>query len=376
MGRIFEDTLSNMSARPLVIITTRLPPQICGIGTHSWLAHKHRPNDSSSGDFLVMEGAAASRALLGWDAITDFNGDPGKLGQALDGAGPANVLLHYAGRAYQRFGCPTWIPGVLSKWKAKFPDGRLTVFFHEMPGKLPRLSRHFLIGKINARIIRQLAAIADVLVTNTENHVAILRKLSGREDIHCIPVGSNIEPTANSSQPRMNTEFIIFGLPFGRLQTLQWFDSEIRSWQASRRLATLHLIGPEDDKFTGQANELMDGWPKPSVAVVHGLLPSAEVSRLFARAQFALTNVTPETWSKSGAFMACAATGCAAVIKADEMQFIPLSYAIAAKEVEKISDVELASRTVSLKAWYYQNADWAVTAKRLAVLSETKELAS
>jgi hypothetical protein len=58
------------------------------------------------------------------------------------------------------------------------------------------------------------------------------------------------------------------------------------------------------------------------------------------------------------------------------MQFIPLSYAIAAKEVEKISDVELASRTVSLKAWYYQNADWAVIAKRLAVLSETKEPAS
>jgi hypothetical protein len=362
-----------MSAPRAVVITTRLPPQICGIGTYSWLTHKHRPNDSSPADFLVMEGAAESRALLGWDAITDFNGDPGKLGQALDRAGPANVLLHYAGRAYQRFGCPIWMPGVLSKWKAKFPNGRLTVFFHELPGKLPRLSRHFLFSKINARIIRQLAAVADGMVTNTENHVAILRKLSGRDDIHCIFVGSNIEPVASSSQPRMRTEFIIFGLPFGRLQTLQWFDSEICSWQTSRCLTALHLIGPEDEKFTVQANELMDGWPEPVVAVRHGLLPDAEVSRLFARAQFALTNVTPETWSKSGAFMACAATGCAAVIKAGETQFVPLSYAVAAKEVEKISDVELASRTVSLKAWYYQSADWDVTAKRLAALSETKE---
>lgn len=365
-----------MSARPLVIISTRLPPQTCGIGTYSWLAYKHRPNDSSPADFLVMKGAAESRALLGWDAITDFNGDPGKLGQALDRAGPANVLLHYAGRAYQRFGCPTWMPGVLAKWKANLPHGRLTVFFHEMPGKLPRLSRHFLLGKMNARIIRQLAAVADVLVTNTENHVAILRKLSGRDDIHCICVGSNIEPVTSSSQPRMNTEFIIFGLPFGRLQTLQWFDSEIRSWQMSRRLTTLHLIGPEDEKFTAQANELMDEWPKPAVAARHGLLPNAEVSRLFARAQFALTNVTAETWSKSGAFMACAATGCAAVIKTGETQFVPLFYAVAAKEVEKISDVELASRTASLKAWYYQNADWGVTAKRLTALSETKESAS
>jgi hypothetical protein len=364
-----------MSAPPALVITTRLPPQVCGIGIYSWLAHKHRPKDSLPAQFLVMEGAAESRALLGWDSITDFNGDPGKLGQALRRVGPASVLLHYAGRAYQRFGCPTWMPGVLSKWKTEFPRGRLTVFFHEIPGKLPRLSRQFLIGKIGVRIICQLAAVADVLVTNTENHVAMLRKLSGREDIHSIPVGSNIEPVASSLE-RLNTEFIIFGLPFGRLQTLQWFDSEVRSWQTSRRLTTLHLIGPEDEKFTTQANQLINGWPKPAVVVRHGLLPDAEVSRLFARARFALTNVTPETWSKSGVFMACAATGCAAVMKTRATQFIPLTYAIAAEEVEKISNAELASRTVSLKAWYYQNADWEVTAKRLPALSEMKEPAS
>ncbi len=55
----------------------------------------------------------------------------------------------------------------------------------------------------------------------------------------------------------------------------------------------------------------------------HGFLPDAEVSRLFARARFALTNVTPETWSKSGVFMACAATGCAAVIKIGRLPTCP-----------------------------------------------------
>lgn len=365
-----------MNAHPAFIITTRLPPQTCGIGAYSWLAYEHRPDDSPPAHFLVMEGAVESRAVLGWDGITDFNGDPGKLGQALDRAGPANVLLHFAGRAYQRFGCPTWMPGVLAKWKAKFPPGRLTVFFHEVPGKLPRLSRHFLLGKISTRIIRRLALAADVLVTNTQNQVAILRNLSGRADIHCLPVGSNIEPVASASQPRLKTEFIIFGLPFGRWQTLQLFDAEIRRWQTRGRLTALHLVGPEDDKFTPQANELMDGWPNPDAAVRHGFLPNAEVSRLLARAQFALTNVLPETWSKSSAFMACAATGCAAVIKAGGAQSVPLSYAVAAQELEVISEAELASRTVSLKSWYYQNADWDVTARRLAALSGTKEPAS
>jgi len=361
-----------MRASPAVVITTRLPPKICGVGAYSWLAHKHRPDCFLPAEFIVMEGAAQSRDLLGWDAINEFHGDPGKLEQALDRMGPANILLHYAGRAYQRFGCPTWMPRVLSKWKAKFPMGRLTVFFHEAPGKLPRLSRHFLLGKIGRRIIRQLAAVADVLVTNTENHVAILQEVSGRGDIHCIPIGSNIEPV-NLLEPRVETEFLIFGLPFGRFQTLQWFDSEIRAWQTTGRMSALHLIGPEDEEFTPRANELMRGWPKPAIAVRHGSLKDAEVSRLFARARFALTNVTPETWSKSGVFMACAATGCAAVIKSGAPQLLPLSHAIAADEVEKISDAELASRTVSLKSWYYQNADWSVTAKRLAALVEGKE---
>ncbi len=365
-----------MTAPPAVIITTRLPPQVCGIGAYSWIAHKHRPPESSPAEFLVVDGAAESRALLEFDTITDFNGNPGALGQALDRAGPANVLLHYAGRAYQRFGCPTWMPGVLGKWKAKFPKGRLTVFFHEIPGGVPRLSRHFLLGKLNSRIIRQLAGMADALVTNTEQHAALLRKLSGRDDLHCLYVGSNIEPVASSPEPRITTEFIIFGLPFGRWQTLRIFASEIRRWQAARRLTALHLIGPDDQKFTAQANELIDAWPTPSSAVRHGLLPAPDVSRLFARAQFALTNVTAETWSKSGAFMACAATGCAAVIKAGGPQLVPLSSAILAEEVEKISDAELASRTVSLKAWYYQNADWNVTAGRLAALSEPKEPAA
>ena len=360
-----------MSASPAVIITTRLPPLICGIGAYSWLAHKHRPNDSSPADFLVMEGAAESRALLGWDAITDFNGDPEKLWQALDRAGATNVLLHYAGRAYQRFGCPIWMPGVLRKWKTKFPNGRLTVFFHEVPGELPRLSRHFLLGKINSRIIRQLAAVADVLVTNTENHAAMLRKLSGRADVHCLPVGSNIEPGAASvREARVETEFVIFGLPFGRWQTLQAFGPEIRTWRESGLLTKLHLIGPEDEKLAAQANPLIESFS--DVVVRHGMLPEAEVSRLLAHAQFALTNVSPATWSKSGAFMACAAHGCAVVIK-ETAREIPLRYAIGAKEVGHVSAADLAHRTASLQKWYEENASWPVIARRLAALAQAQE---
>jgi hypothetical protein len=359
-----------MSPSPAVIITTRLPPLICGIGAYSWLAHKYRPNESSQTDFLVMEGAAESRTLLGWESVADFNGDPEGLLQALDRAGAANVLLHYAGRAYQRFGCPIWMPVVLRKWKTKFPNGRLTILFHEVPGELPRLSRHFLLGKINSRIIRQLAVLADVLVTNTENHAAILRKLSGRADVHCLPVGSNIPVAASLREARAETEFVIFGLPFGRWQTLQAFEPEVRKWRESGLLTKLHLIGPEDEKLAAEASPLLESLS--DIVVRHGMLAETEVSRLLARAQFALTNVTTATWSKSGAFMACAAHGCAVVIR-ETANEIPLRYAIGAKEVGHISTSDIASRTASLQNWYEENASWPVIARRLAAFAQTQE---
>ncbi|MEY2564274.1 MAG: hypothetical protein QOH88_2467 [Verrucomicrobiota bacterium] len=355
-----------MSASPALVITTRLPPQVCGIGAYSWLAHKHRPDKSARDEFLVMEGAAESRAELGYDAITDFSGDPKALAQALRRAGTVSVLLHYAGRAYQRFGCPTWLPGVLRKWKSEFPSGRLTVFFHEVPGEMPRLSRHFLLGKINLRIIRQLATVSDALATNTEHHAQVLRKMSGGKQVHCFPVGSNIEPVATSaSEARVETEFVIFGLPFGRQQTFQSFQTEIREWRESGLLTKLHFIGPEDERLAAETNPVLNSLS--DVVVRHGMLPESEVSRFLCRARFALTNVSAATWSKSGAFMACAAHGCAVVIREAAVE-VPLCYAVAATEIGRISAAEIASRTTSLQKWYKDSADWSVTARHLADL--------
>lgn len=349
------------------IITTRLTPLICGVGAYSWLAYKNRPNDVAPAQFLVMEGASESRSLLGWQGIADFSGDPEKLAKALDRAGAKDLLLHYASRAYQRFGCPVWLPRVLREWKMKFPSARLTIFFHEVPGELPRFSWHFLLGKASERIVRQLAAIADVLVTNTDHHADTIRRLSGRSPIHCIPVGSNIEPIVGSSQSRANTEFVVFGLPFNRLQTLRMFGQKIREWYGSGILTKLHLIGPKDPKLEAQTAHLLGH--HSGCVVSHGLLTEPDVSQLLAQARFALTSVTQENWSKSGVFMACASHGCAVVIK-EKKNGIPLCYAVAEDEVGDLSPTEIEARTASLKEWYEENANWRVIARRLADLSQ------
>src|SRR5439155_16796334 len=114
-----------MEQRAIVIITTRLPPQVCGIGTYSWLLYRHWPHDTSLAQFLVVDGAAQSAAALDHRAISEFSANSTELSQALDRAGSVDVLLHYAGRAYDRFSCPIWLPKVLAKWKKRFALARL-----------------------------------------------------------------------------------------------------------------------------------------------------------------------------------------------------------------------------------------------------------
>ena len=224
-----------MSAQPLVMITTRLPPAICGIGTHSWLLRKNWTNESQEIEFLVVDDAAGARGVTTTDPVSVFNNSAELLARELNRIGTADVLLHYAGRAYQRFGCPVWMPGALANWKRKFPGSRLMVFVHEMPGDLPMRSRHFWLGKVNAWTIGRLAAIADVLVTNTASNATKLRKISGRTDIHLVPVGSNIETAPELSGPRARTEFAVVWSPFRETANLAAIRGAPASLEGERK---------------------------------------------------------------------------------------------------------------------------------------------
>lgn len=354
-----------MNSQPLGIITTRLPPATCGIGTYSWLLQKHWPDSGRAAAFLVVEATACS--LPASDRQIEFGGDGSRLARALVSLGGTEVILHYAGRAYQRYGLPIWLPFVLRKWKRRFSSARLMVIFHEVPGGgLPFTSPHFWLGKVEERLIRKLSRLGDVLLTNTEWHRERLRNISGRDDVHVVPVGSNIEVREGPPVSRCRTEFAFFGLPYGRLQVCRQFESHLKEWYAQGLLTKLHIIGPSDEKFTPMAEEILRRCLPPAVIVRHGSLSSEEVAALLRRAQFALTNVTAATWSKSTAFMACAAHGCAVVMEEVAALPVPLTYAIPAADLAAISEMELAARSARLEEWYRANAAWPVIAARIS----------
>jgi hypothetical protein len=350
-----------MSDRPLVIITTRLPPATCGIGTYSWLLRRYWPGARSPAHFLVMDSAADAETA--GDHAVEFGGTGAALLRELERIGEADVLLHYAGRAYHRLGCPLWLPRVLAQWKRRYQGGRLMLIVHEMPGRLPIRSRHYWLGLLNHAIVRRLARLATVVVTNTANHAAELRRITGREDVELLPVGSNIGKNGGFPERRRG-EFAVFGLPFGRMQTLQKFQPYLRSW----RIEKLHIIGPTDEQFTGAADEILRALPPTTEVVRHGSIAPDDVARILQRARYGLTNVTEETWSKSTTFMACAENGCAVVLAGTRPAAPPLAFCIAAEELETIGDEEVNRRSSALAEWYRANADWPVIASRMAAL--------
>ena len=297
--------------------------------------------------------------------IRGFGGDWSLLKRALEEAGTTDVLLHYAGRAYQPLGCPRGLARVLGGWKLKSPTSRLAIFFHELPARLPLFNRHRWINFCSRKVAGKLANIADLIITNTVDHLKTLQDLAGDKDIRLVPVPSNIEPTASPSSPRARTEFAVFGLPYGRWRILEEFDVEIRSWLAKNLLTRLHLIGPTDQKFDIRSQELIQSYPNPNVVVRHGELPPDRISELLSTVQFGLTTVDESTWSKSGTLMAFLVHRCSVVSKTGST-VEPLVWNVRPEEIEQISIDELHQRTDAARKWYDTNAGWEVVARKIS----------
>jgi len=354
-----------MQARPLLIITTRLPPQVCGVGTFSWQLERHWPGDTESHRFLVFDGGTDSIAQSGNRSTSEFGRDWNVLHRALDQFGSGDVLFHYAGYGYQRFGCPTRFPGIFRKWKTKFPDARLYVFFHEVPGPPSIRSKRYLLDVCSRRVAGKIADLADAVITNTPEHAEVLQNLSRHRSIQSVPVPANVEPTGAIQSHRSRTEFVIFGLPFGRWRTLQEFDSDIRAWQNSGTLTKLHLIGPPDKKFDPRSEALLASYSKPEVVIRHGELSPGEISAILSHSRFAFTIATVGNWSKSGSLMAFLAHGCVVISKSISTNRA-LALAITPDQVTSLSDAELEAKAAASRQWYTENVDWNSLARSMA----------
>ncbi|MFN2477052.1 MAG: hypothetical protein ABR526_12025 [Chthoniobacterales bacterium] len=360
-----------MEVAPLLIVAPRLPPRACGIGTYAWQLNQHWPRDGAANQFLVFADAAASREHLRTERIREFPAEARGFAGVLEQSGAADVLLHYAGRAYHRFGFPRWMPRAFAAWRNRDASRRLHVMFHELPADLPLFSKQGILQRLSFPVARALAEQAATTITNSAHHAAVLNRWKLRSEVRWMPVPSNIPAPAERTEQPQDGEFVIFGLPYTRLQTLREFSDAIRSWSESRRLTRLHLVGPRDFKFSPQADALLAEMLPRDVVVEHGELEPAQVSRAFHGAEFCLSSSNELTWSKSGTFMAYAAHGCA-VVAPRSFSAEPLAFTIAREDVTAITAHAAEAKGEQLRRWYGENAQWESIANRVAAIVQRK----
>lgn len=356
-----------MEAAPLLIVAPRLPPRACGIGTYAWQLNQHWPAGGGENRFLVFADAEASREHLHTDAIRAFPADARGFAEVLEQSSAADVLLHYAGRAYHRFGFPRWMPRAFAMWRKRHAARRLHVMFHELPADLPLLSKQGILQRLSFPVARALAEQATTTITNSAHHAAVLSRWLLRSDVKWMPVPSNIPAPEERTAERRRGEFLIFGLPYTRLQTLREFGESIRGWSQSGRLTRLHLVGPRDFKFSPQADALLAEMLPAGAVADHGELEPADVSRRLQGAELCLSSSNELTWSKSGTFMACAAHGCA-VVTPEACNSEPLKFTIAPEDVTAITAAVTEAKGQQLRRWYQQNAEWTLIAAGVAAI--------
>lgn len=358
----------------LLIVSTPLPPHPCGQGNYTAMINRHWPDDRTKVIHLVTGGAVESRNHLGIDDIYEFQNNYASFTALLERFPDANILLQYAGRGYHKYGCPYWLPLALKQWRKKYPSQSLLVMFHELWASLPVWKKHFLTETLNGKITKDLINLADAVGCLTLHQAERLRSLVPSAKISWIPVGTNIMPTQavnTSFTQRSPKEFLIFGLQYTRLLTIQELSNSLKKLYSRGLLEQLHLIGPLETRWDSEEKQLLAEILPAHAVKFHGVIPPEQVSQLLHHVGFSIIGQPPENLTKSSTFMAFASHGCNVLSPyAATTAVEPVCYLTHPQELlqDKFSDIEnnLVARGQNLWNWYKVNADWQSNTNKIA----------
>jgi len=343
--------------KKIISIEPRLPPAICGTSAFSWQLSSFWNNRLSQCSHIVVDGAIVSRVYLNYEDINECGESARNLFKHLPVHEDVALLLHYASRGFSKYGTPFWLLLALQKWRKSHPDNLFLTFFHEVSPRLPLRTHHGLICAVDRYLVRRLCQMSSSIMTNSKHHSEMLTQISGINDVQWIPVTSNIRPLNNSPscEHPLEGHFLVFGRSNTIKSTLDLFADYLKLWSANNKLVCLHCVGPVEDhliRYYSEYHALGSGLN----IIWHGDIEETEVSRLLSRASFCLSCVTPQTFSKSGTFMALAAHGCS-VVTHSRSDTAPLAFTVDAEELMSLDRNIITLRAAMLQKWYNKSAN-------------------
>lgn len=250
----------------------------------------------------IGTGASATARRGFEDVLGVAAGKSEDLAKLLADAGADSVLLHACGYGYARRGAPFWLVQGLRGWKAGSADRRLGVMFHELWAFGPVWRSSFWTSPAQRLVVRQLARLADVMLTSSALYASRLRQLSGGREIAGVaPVLSNLgEPANVPSYAERAPAAIVFGQSGHRHRVYGCLDRFLPMLRACG-------IGRIVDVGPSLPAAILNRLPLP--VEPKGFVPVEEASALMRQARIGLQSYPLDCLAKSGIFAAYAAHG-------------------------------------------------------------------
>jgi hypothetical protein len=294
----------------LLQLVPRLPPARDGIGDHSLrLAERLRDLHNINTSFLVCDpNWTGSAEVNGFRVIKLEERTPHAFAQAMHEHFVASVsrglsiLLHFAPYAYQSRGFPLWLLRSLEVWKKQYSAPLMTMFHELEPGWGKPWSSTFWLHPLQRQLIRNLAKLSDIRLTNTAYYGEKLGIGKGRR-VELTPTFSSIaEPVVNPVGHERANQILVFGRPWQR--QLAYKEGAEALEYACRIIGAQKVIDIGAPIANHTVREI-SGVP----IVECGSLPSAEVS-LWMHSSLASFVYYPEALlTKSSVYAASCAHG-------------------------------------------------------------------
>ena len=370
---------------PVLHLVPRTHPVIDGIGDYALNLARHiRAQAGIPASFLIGDPA--------WEGPEQHDGfglkklparTAGDLAAALETSRTKALVVHYVTYGYHPRGVPVWFRDGLDQWlKQQTEQPRVVTVFHELWSSGPPWRSEFYFGWMQRRLVRRMLRVSGRAVTSTLRMKRLLDAVRpGVTDL--LPIPSNF-PLGSSPPTRTPSagglRLILFGQTAQRLHSARAHLPLIRSLQQSGRLAVLHVVGKGAAEGTAVSEDvafLRSAAPEVALRIAGNVALEEAVAR-FRGSDLFLSFYPASLACKSTALMSALACGCAAVLP-DDADSAPLvvgqhflSCDGSAASVERLLSAlgHGGSERIgqAAAAWYRENADWPIIARRFAKL--------
>lgn len=323
----------------LVFITNNFPPEVDGVGDYTYYLSRELGKRGHEIHVIchqrVNSGHSSDKVRV-YPSVGQWTGSAYRkiLGQIKD-IQPDWVVFQYVPYGFHRYGMPVSIVKFMRRVKKS--GFRIFVFFHEFfIGFQFRSHKATLVALTQIWITRRMCRYADEVATSTDHYVEVLQRW--RQDIHQIPVGSNIpvcEEATPSAAASAGTTFkmITFGIRDTAvlLRFFEYIKQEIKEAElivCGKQKCQNGEVVPEDVHFTGY-------------------LPGEEVAKWLTRADVFLL---PDYVSKTGAGGTCLKSGSLAAAIAAGLPVIGMSGKMNDRLLSQVEGLQLVD--------YYHQETW------------------